>query len=114
MATTAAMVSTGVGAAGALRPQSSPVQPEGKVGDSEAERAVRSLAGWLPVSSARGMNPLSTVATSTTTRHQRHRDDMAANFEGTARRLCGHGTVRPTLRPRQMSSTLPISVVSWL
>ena len=80
MATTAAMVSTGVGAAGALRPQSSPVQPEGKVGDPEAERAVRSLAGWLPVSNARGMNPLSTVATSTTTRHQRHRDDMAANL----------------------------------
>jgi hypothetical protein len=81
MATTAAMVSTGRGAAGALRPQSAPLQPDGKVGAPSAERAVMPLAEWLPVSRALGMKAPSTVATSTTTRHQRNRNDMGPNLE---------------------------------
>jgi hypothetical protein len=69
------MVRTGVGAAGVLRPQAVPAQPEGKVGGPSAS-SVTALGTWVPVSTACGMKPLSAMAASTTTRHQRQRNDM--------------------------------------
>ena len=77
MATKAATVRTGMGAAGALRPQLAPEQPDGNVGGPSTKRAVMLAGGWLPARSACGMKPPSTVAARTTTRHQRHGRDMA-------------------------------------
>jgi hypothetical protein len=72
----AAMVRTGVGAAGVLRPQAVPAQPEGNVGGPSATRVVTLAGTWLSRSTAWGMKPLSTVAQNTTTRHKRQGNDM--------------------------------------
>ena len=76
VATRAAMVKEGEGAPGELLVQLAPEQPEGNVGGPVRD-ATAMLAGvWVPVSSAWGMNPPSTIAARTTTRDQRQRTDM--------------------------------------
>ena len=70
------MVRTGVGPAGVLRPQAVPAHPEGNVGAFPVIAGMALAGTWLPVSTACGMKPLSTVAANTTTRHQRHRNDI--------------------------------------
>jgi hypothetical protein len=70
------MVRTGVGPAGVLRPQAVPAHPDGNVGAFSVIAGMALAGTWLPVSTAWGMKPLSTVAANTTTRHQRQRNDM--------------------------------------
>ena len=84
------MVRTGVGPAGVLRPQAVPAHPEGNVGASSVMTVVALAGTWLPVSTAWGMKPLSTMAANTTTRHQRHGNDMTSIVGVRPRDFGGH------------------------
>jgi len=76
VATRAAMVREGVGAPGELLLQLAPEQPEGNVGGPVRDATVMLAGAWVPVRSAWGMKPPSTMAARTSTRDQRQRTDM--------------------------------------